>query len=104
MKIELYNDNWSQDAKADASKYRPTLVPMQIIKDVAQVREYGLKKYKEEDNWKRVEARRYIDAIGRHYIEMISDPISKDEESGLEHYKHIACNIAFLCELFKGEK
>lgn len=99
-----FERNWNQDAKADAGKYRSTLVPMQIIKDIAQVREYGLKKYKEEDNWKQVDVRRYIDAIGRHYIEMLSDPLSKDAESGIEHYKHVACNISFLCELFKGEK
>lgn len=96
--------NWNQDAKADKGKYRPTIVPMQIIKDIAQVREYGLKKYKEEDNWRRVEVRRYIDAIVRHYIEMLYDPFSKDDESGIEHYKHIACNVAFLCELMNGEK
>lgn len=99
-----FERNWNQDAKADAGKYRPSLVPMQIIKDIAQVREYGLKKYKEEDNWKRVDVRRYIDAIGRHYIEMLSDPLSKDAESGIEHYKHIACNIAFLCELMREKK
>ena len=23
--------------------------------------------------------------------------------SGIEHYKHIACNAAFICEILKGE-
>ena len=27
--------------------------------------------------------------------------IAKDAESGIEHYKHMACNMAFICELMK---
>jgi hypothetical protein len=90
-----------QSAKADAGKARISLVPMQILKDIAEVREYGVQKYSDPDNWMRVELDRYIDAIGRHYIEFVRDPLSVDEESGIEHYKHIACNLAFVCEFLK---
>lgn len=55
-----------QTIKTDAGKPRLTLVPTQIIRDIATVREYGV-----------------------------------DAESGLPHLHHIACNVAFLCELMK---
>ena len=89
----------NQIAKADAGKLRLSLVPPQIIRDVAEVREYGCKKYKDPDNWKRVEIQRYRDAAYRHFLAYIEDPSGKDKESGIEHYKHLACNLAFICEL-----
>ena len=83
----------------DVGKWRFSLVPTQIIKDIAEVREYGVKKYGDSESWKEVEIVRYTDALGRHYLEMLKDPLSKDDESGIEHYKHMACNMAFICEL-----
>ena len=90
-----------QTLKADAGKYRPTLVPPQIIEDIAEVREYGVKKYGSEDAWKEVSLRCYKDALCRHLIEYLKDPQSVDEESGIKHYKHVACNLAFICDLEK---
>lgn len=49
-----------QTSKADAGKLQLSLVPTQIIKDVAEVRMYGNKKYGSSDNWKTVEIRRYV--------------------------------------------
>lgn len=88
-----------QTAKADAGKIRPTLVPTQLIKDVAEVREYGNRKYGSSDNWKQVEVQRYRDALCRHLLAYIDDPKSVDEESGIPHYKHMACNCAFICAM-----
>lgn len=88
-----------QTAKADDGKLRPTLVPMQIILDIANVREFGCRKYIDEDNWKRVDVKRYRDALCRHLIAYIRDPLAIDDESGLPALWHIACNVAFLCEL-----
>ena len=90
-----------QSAKADAGKARLSLVPSAIIYAVARVREYGVKKYCEPDNWKRVEPERYRDAMYRHMLAYIDDPESIDEESGLPHLWHLACNAAFLCEMEK---
>ena len=61
--------------------------------------EYGNKKYGNPDNWKEVEIERYRDAAFRHFMAYLDNPQGYDAESGIEHLKHLACNIAFLCEL-----
>ena len=86
-------------AKADAGKPRLSLVPRKIIWAIAKIREYGNKKYGDPENWKQVEAQRYRDAAYRHFMRYLDDPNGVDEESGLPHLWHLACNIAFLCEL-----
>lgn len=92
-----------QTIKADAGKLQLTLVPRQIIRDIAEVRMYGNQKYPEggPDNWKQVEPQRYRDAMFRHMMEYLDDPDGVDAESGLPHLWHLACNVAFLCELEK---
>lgn len=93
----------SQEAKADAGKLELDLVPVQILRDIAQVRMYGNAKYGNPDNWKTVEMRRYINALLRHLLAFLEDHNSKDEESGIEHYKHMACNMAFICEMMRAD-
>lgn len=90
-------------AKHDEGKLDLTLVPRQIIWDIAAVREYGNKKYGDPDNWKTVEINRYRAAAFRHLLAYLEDPHGVDEESGLLHLSHLACNIAFLCELERDE-
>lgn len=90
-------------AKDDAGKPRPSLVPVQIIRDITEVREYGTAKYHDPENWRNVELQRYIDAFYRHWLAFLEDKHSVDTESGIEHYKHMACNMAFICDLMKGE-
>jgi hypothetical protein len=85
--------------KSDEGKPKLTLVPRKIIFDVAKIREYGVKKYHDPDNWKTVEPERYRDAAFRHFMAYLDDPNGVDEESGLPHLWHLACNIAFLCEM-----
>lgn len=93
-----------QTIKSDAGKLEISLVPTQIIKDIAEVRMYGRDKYGDAESWKSVEKKRYIDALLRHTLEYIENPRSVDEESGIEHYKHMACNMAFLCSMEEQEK
>lgn len=95
---------FDQTAKADMGKMRPTLVPRQIIRDIAIVRGYGDKKYGSSDNWKQVEIERYRDALCRHLLAYLDDPDGKDAESGLFHYQHLACNCAFICEMEKWRR
>ena len=93
----------NQKVKADNGKPKLTLVPRQILYDICEVREYGNKKYPDggPDNWKEVEKERYRDALFRHFLLYLDDPEGVDEESGIKHYKHMACNMAFLCEMEK---
>lgn len=91
-----------QQAKADQGKARPTLVPPSLVLAVAKIREYGCEKYHDPDNWKRVEPQRYRDALYRHLLAYFAGE-EKDEESGLPHLHHAACNIAFLIELEGGK-
>ena len=94
----MQTDNLNRKAKADAGKPRLSLVPSEIIRNIAVIREYGCKKYPEggKDNWKSVEPGRYRDAAYRHMLAYIDDPQSIDEESGYPHLWHLACNVAFL--------
>ena len=89
----------NQTAKADAGKAQLTLVPRRIIWDIAAIREYGNRKYGDPENWRQVEPQRYRDALFRHLLAYLDDPVSLDAESGLPHLWHIACNVAFLCEM-----
>lgn len=91
-----------KEAKADQGKIRLSLVPSHIIYDIAKVREYGIEKYHDPDSWRMVEPQRYIDACYRHFLAFVDDQDSVDKESGMPHLWHCACNIAFLCEMFKG--
>lgn len=88
-------------AKNDYGKAKLSLVPRRIIWDVAAIREYGNDKYPDggPDNWRGVEPERYRDAAYRHFLGYLDDPRSVDSESGFPHLWHLACNIAFLCEM-----
>lgn len=90
-----------QTLKADAGKLRISLVPTEIIRAVARVRMYGVEKYGDSKSWVNVEPERYKDALLRHILAYIDDPDGADEESGLPHLWHAACNIAFLVEMEK---
>lgn len=85
----------TQNAKADAGKWRPTLVLTPLKKAIAAVREYGIRKYGDEENWRKVEPERYRDALERHWCAYL-DGEKRDAESGLPHLWHIACNVMFL--------
>lgn len=91
----------SLTAKSDYGKEKLTLVPRRIIHDICAIRMYGNEKYPDggPDNWKRVERERYRDAAFRHFLSYLDDPQGKDAESGFPHLWHLACNIAFLCEM-----
>lgn len=92
-------DKRGEVAKADQGKPRPTLVPLGLVEAVAAVREYGCAKYHDPENWRKVEPQRYRDALYRHWLAYLKDHNGVDEESGLPHLWHLACNVAFLIEM-----
>lgn len=110
--IDVYgiNGQWTTDkindqsVKSDYGKLELTLVPREIIRNIAAVRMYGTEKYHDPENWRKVTAERYRNAAFRHFLAYLDDPNGIDAESGLPHLWHLACNIAFLCELSKPEK
>lgn len=93
-----------QTAKADAGKPILTLVPTRIIYEIEKIRSYGTAKYGDKDNWRRVSIERYWEATLRHILKAWDDIEAVDEESGLLHISHAACNLAFILELMQYER
>jgi hypothetical protein len=89
--------------KHDQDKPRLDLVPPGIIEAIGAIRTYGVAKYKDPDNWKLVEPERYTAALMRHLCQFLRNPKGVDPESGFPHLWHMACNIAFLVELYWDE-
>ena len=99
--VECLNKESDYHAKSDYGKAKLSLCPRRIIWDVAAIREYGNAKYPDggPNNWRGVEVERYRDAAARHFLRYLDDPRAVDSESGFPHLWHLACNIAFLCEM-----
>ena len=91
----------ADELKFDDNKPRLDLVPPELIEAVGKVRTYGVKKYGDSSIWKQVEPYRYRAALMRHICRYLKEPDGVDDESGLPHLWHIACNVAFLIALSK---
>ncbi|MGI6751100.1 MAG: dATP/dGTP diphosphohydrolase domain-containing protein [Anaerovoracaceae bacterium] len=102
--VNMVSRKNDQSVKADDGKPRLTLVPRRIITAIAEIREYGNAKYGDPENWRDVDPDRYKDAAFRHFMAYLDNPDGKDEESGLPHINHLACNIAFLIEMEGTER
>ena len=96
-----WEDVRDQQAKADAGKPHPSYCPVALIEGVIAVREHGTAKYGDTENWRKVSADRYHEAILRHTLAIWEDPYAVDPDSGLLHLQHIATNIAFLLQMRK---
>ena len=55
--------------KDDASKPRPMLLPVIMVREIINVLEFGAKKY-EKNGWKTVPnaVERYLNALDRHWL------------------------------------
>ena len=93
-------DKITDGLKHDGGKARLDLVPPEIIEAVGTVMTHGAEKYG-EGSYRQVEPKRYRAALMRHICKWMKDPHGTDEDSGLPHLWHIACNVAFLLELDK---
>lgn len=90
-----------QNAKRDSGKVEITLVPMEMVEAAAVVRMYGNEKYPDggADNWKQVDVERYRNALFRHLFQYLREPYGIDRESGLPHWYHVTCNVAFITQM-----
>lgn len=93
----IANDS-NQEAKSDGGKPRPSLVPPALIDGVMRIRDFGTARYGDPNNWRKVDADRYHDALLRHILAMWEDWGAVDPDSGMPHLWHAACNIAFLMQ------
>lgn len=85
--------------KDDKGKRRWSLFPWRAAEHVVKVLEYGADRYGAQ-NWQNVERGqcRYAEALQRHLIAWWEGE-DTDEESGLPHIAHVACNALFLVAL-----
>lgn len=83
--------------KYDKGKSPLSMIPNSFINGVADVLDFGAKKY-HRDNWKKgMEWTRLVDSCLRH-VTTWNEGEDLDPESKLSHLKHAACNLAFLIE------
>lgn len=80
--------------KFDLGKLRWSLLPWSALKEVVEVLEFGTLKY-DENNWQKVEPRRYLDAAFRHLVAYTNGE-KLDPESGKHHLAHAVCCLLFL--------
>lgn len=73
-----------------------SLVPRGINECIAWVRGYGNKKYGSADGWKQMSRQDYWEACLRHAEKARNNIDSVDEESGLPHTWHLACDLSFI--------
>jgi len=88
--------------KDDQGKPRPSLLPPCALAEVIDVLTFGANKYG-ADNWRNVEASRYLDALMRH-VEAYRRLEHADPETGRSHLAHAVCCALFLIELDRDPK
>ena len=89
-------------AKNDDGKLPLSTVPPAAIRAIAEIRRYGNQKYADPQNWRRVDPKKFHEAMLRHVLACWEDPGAVDPESGLPHLWHLMCNGAFLCAFLEG--
>lgn len=88
--------------KYDQDKLQYSLIPPYALEQIAKNLTVGLKKYKERNNWKKVEGaeQRYLDALYRHLEAHrrgeVYDPDSSVPD--MLHMSAVAVNAMFLLE------
>ena len=94
----LKNNIVSAKGRPKEMKGKPvlSLVPRGINECIARVREYGNKKYGSSDGWKMMSRQDYWEACLRHAEKARNNIDSVDDESGLPHTWHLACDLSFI--------
>lgn len=78
--------------KHDSGKAPLSMVSLELLEEIAYVREFGAKKYS-RDNWKKgFKVTRSCDAALRHIFQFLSGE-TYDKESGRLHLAHAVCSL-----------
>ena len=101
-------ENQPIGTKYDQDKLQYSLIPPHALEQIAKNLTVGLKKYKERDNWKKVEGaeQRYLDALYRH-LEAHRRGELYDTDSSVPDMLHmaaVAVNAMFLLEFMLDPK
>jgi len=91
---ESFEVNEQGGMKETSGKLRWTLLPLDALKEVVKVLEYGARKYS-ADNWQKVDKEKYKEALWRHWV-AYNQGEKKDPETGLSHLAHLLCDGLFL--------
>lgn len=89
--------------KNDGEKLRVDLIPVEVIKSLATVLQYGAKKYGDRNFEKGMEYSRVFAASQRHLWAWWGKE-DNDEESGYNHLWHALCSVAMLVTLNERKK
>lgn len=81
-------------------KNRLDLVPTALIEEVGKVLTFGANKYG-DNNWRNSMIWSKPLASAKRHLTAFENGIDFDEESGLLHLSHLACNIGFLLDYYK---
>lgn len=93
----------TNEAKDTKGKTRLELVLPSTIEWLGRIRTYGVQKYKDPDNWKKVPKDQYVGAAMRHF-EKYRKGEYLDDESGMPHLAHAMCNLMFLLDMEDDER
>ena len=85
-------------ATYDDGKVPLAWLPWAAMRAIAKVQQYGHKKYKDFNNYRKgIEVTRNLSCALRHITEYL-DGQDNDPESGEPHLAHAACRIAFVLQ------
>ena len=80
-----------------------SLIPLEAIEAIREARLYGLSKYKDAEDWRKVPREKWLDALLRHVLRIWNNPLALDDESALPALWHVITNAAFLCAAYKDD-
>lgn len=83
--------------RANQGKIQWELIPTEALEEVAKVFTYGAQKY-DPDNWRKGFPWRSVFGSGMRHMQAWLSGEDNDEESGLPHLAHAACNMLFLLQ------
>lgn len=89
--------------KHDIGKIQLELLPVDSLIEVTKVLQFGAEKYGKWNWSKGLNYTRIIGAILRHTFLYLGGE-DKDQESGLNHIAHVACNCLFLIHFSNYKK